>query len=451
MKPFGVMLFILMAGCVSQLTASPAVAAEPYAQDDMHNHDGSHPAGSKDCGTNYMLPGETARRGSHSFMILGQEDADHILVEHRSGTPPHNYQFLLRLHLDPDEIAAYQKVLKGSKTLPAFTTIYYDEGGVQRDRSFFCLQDLPRIFGPHKDKDEYSSLFPIRASLQKNADHEGGFEIKASVVPGHYFSLDRKDIELIVYRYLPAYLPQESLRKAIKANPEAEIPLLHHAPLFATEPAQTASQHKSYIATDGAVAMPGDACQHDYFLKNAPVPKTIHNFLLMGEGAGNSVIAVYYADQAPHNWQAVLTLKLSDEEMKVYRAAKLGSKIPPVLQTRVGENNYFFCMSDLRKQISSGEFKVSDGERECDRFAEVIELGQCTRQCVRYSFQDAQMHQISRGDSRGHRWTGSAGPGHRPAGAKICAQAGRHHERGPVQTFEIVDCGSTAELGAGGL
>lgn len=358
MKPFGIVLLISMAGCVSQLTASPAVAAEPYAQDDMHNHDGSHPAGSKDCGTNYMLPGETARRGSHSFMILGQEDADHILVEHRSGTPPHNYQFLLRLRLDPEEIAAYQKVLKGSKTLPAFTTIYYDEGGVQRDRSFFCLQDLPRIFGPHKDKDEFSSLFPIRASLQKNADHEGGFAIKASVVPGLYFSLDRKDIELIVYRYLPAYLPQESLRKAIKANPEAEIPLLQHAPLFATEPAQTASQHKSYISTDGAIAMPGDACQHDYYLKKAPVPKTIHNFLLMGEGAGNSVIAVYYADRAPHNWQAVLTLKLSDEEMKVYRAAKLGSKNPPVLQTRVGENNYFFCMSDLRKQISSGEFKV---------------------------------------------------------------------------------------------
>ncbi len=299
MKPFGFVLFILVAGCAGPLAPPPALAAEPYAQDDMHNHDGSHPAGSKDCGTNYMLPGETARRGSHSFMILGQEDADHILVEHRSGTPPHNYQFLLRVRLDPDEIAAYQTVLKGSKTLPAFTTIYYDEAGVQRDRSFFCLQDLPKIFGPHKDKDEFSSLFPIRASLQKNADHEGGFAIKASVVPGLYFSLDRKDIEVI------------------------------------------------------------DACQHDYYLKNAPVPKTIHNFLLMGEGAGNSVIAVYYADQAPHNWQTVLTLKLSDEEMKAYRAAKLGSKIPPVLQTRVGEKNYFFCMSDLRKQISSGEFKVS--------------------------------------------------------------------------------------------
>ena len=362
MRHFGIVLLALAAGCAGQLTApgvSPAVAAEPYAQDDMHNHDGSHPAGSKGCGTNYMLPGETARMGSHSFMILGQEDADHILVEHRSGTPPHNYQFLLRIRLDPDEIAAYQKVLKGSRTLPAFTTIYYDEAGVQRDRTFFCLQDLPRIFDPKAGKDEFSSLFPIRASLQKNADHEGGFAIKPSVVPGLYFSLDRKDIELIVYRYLPAYLPQESLRKALKANPKAELPLLNHAPLFATESAQAAARHSSYIATDGAIALPGDACQHDYYLKNAPVPKTIHNFLLMAEGTGNTVTAVYYPDQAPHNWQTLLTLKLSDEEMKVYRAAKASSKVPPVFQTRVGDRNYFFCMSDLRKQISSGEFKAS--------------------------------------------------------------------------------------------
>ena len=88
------------------------------------------------------------------------------------------------------------------------------------------------------------------------------------------------------------------------------------------------------------------------------MPKTIHNFLLMAESAGNKVIAVYYADQAPHNWQSVLKLKLSDDEMKIYRAARPNSKRPPVLQTRVGEQNYFFCMSDLRKQISSNQFRA---------------------------------------------------------------------------------------------
>ena len=78
----------------------------------------------------------------------------------------------------------------------------------------------------------------------------------------------------------------------------------------------------------------------------------------MAEGADNTVIAVYYADQAPHNWQTVLRLKLSDEDMKVYRAARAGSKIPPVLQTRVGDRSYFFCMSDLLRQIGSGEFRA---------------------------------------------------------------------------------------------
>jgi len=158
MKSFGILLLMLTAACAGTF-GTPAVAAEPYAQDDMHNHDGSHPAGPKDCGTNYMLPGESARLGSHSFMILAQDDADHIIVEHRSGTPPHNYQFLLRIRLDPDEIAAYQKILKVSKTLPAFTTIYYDEAGVQRGRTFFCLQDLPKIFDTARTRTSFRRCF----------------------------------------------------------------------------------------------------------------------------------------------------------------------------------------------------------------------------------------------------------------------------------------------------
>ena len=107
MRPFGFILLVLVAGWFMD---SAAVAGGAYAPDDVHNHDGSHPPGAKNCGTNYMLPGETARLGSHSFMILGQDGADHIIVEHRSGTPPHNYQFLLRIRLDQDGIAAYRKV-----------------------------------------------------------------------------------------------------------------------------------------------------------------------------------------------------------------------------------------------------------------------------------------------------------------------------------------------------
>src|SRR2546427_590314 len=44
-------------------------------------------------------------------------------------------------------------MLKVSKTPAAFTKIYYDEAGVQRGRTFFCLQDLPKIFDTRKDKE----------------------------------------------------------------------------------------------------------------------------------------------------------------------------------------------------------------------------------------------------------------------------------------------------------
>jgi hypothetical protein len=66
-----------------------------------------------------LVPGEIARLGSHSFMILGRDDASHIIAEHRSGTPPHNYQILLRVRLDKAEMDAYERIAKSSKTLPA--------------------------------------------------------------------------------------------------------------------------------------------------------------------------------------------------------------------------------------------------------------------------------------------------------------------------------------------
>src|SRR5262245_13436192 len=99
------------------LRAQPPKNTDTYSPDEAHNHDRSHSEGPKNCGGNYMFPGDVARLGSHSFMILGLEDANHILAKHRSGTPPHNYQFVLRIRLDDDEMALYKKILKDSKTL----------------------------------------------------------------------------------------------------------------------------------------------------------------------------------------------------------------------------------------------------------------------------------------------------------------------------------------------
>ena len=64
-----------------------------YALDDVHNHDGTHVEGQENCGGNYMFPGDIARLGSHSFLILGDDGPEHLILDHRSGTPPHTYQF----------------------------------------------------------------------------------------------------------------------------------------------------------------------------------------------------------------------------------------------------------------------------------------------------------------------------------------------------------------------
>lgn len=340
-----------------------------YAADDSHNHDGSHPQGQENCGGNYMFPGDVARLGSHTFMILGTDGPDHILAEHRSGTPPHNYQFVLRVRLDPDEMAFYKKILSESKTLPAFTTIYYKdkvENGKpeQLDRTFFCLQDLARIFNGQNKTDSFTSLFPIRASLLKNADWDTDFDFLKTYYPGAHFTLNREDFEIVVYRYLPSYLAQEGFRKAIKVDPAQVVPRLTHAPLYATEPSDTASRHKTFYQTEGAKAGEGE-CPKDYYLKKTAVAKTVHGFILLGEAGPNSVIATNYADPAPHNFQTILRLKLTDSEMATYRKAKMGTDELPFLLTTQP-----FCLADLKAEIKAGKLKVAGQVLKGTRLAE---------------------------------------------------------------------------------
>jgi hypothetical protein len=323
--------------------------------DDAHNHDGSHPDGPQNCGGNYMLPGAIARLGSHSFMILGAEDESHIIAEHRSGTPPHNYQFLLRVRLDPPEMRAYRELLKDARTLPAFTTIYFDAQGQQQDRTFFCLPDLPKIFGPQKQPgDAFAKLFPIRASLQRNPDHEGSFEIEKSVARGQFITLERDDVELLVYRYLPAYLPQDLLRAALKKDGAQIRPLLTHAPITADESPTTAAHRASYMASDGRHGTGPADCPHNFYLKSTPVARTVHSFLLLAEAGPHAVLATHYYDYAPQNFQTVVRFRLSDDAMKIYRRARQGAATPPLFQTAEA-----FCMENIRTLGRDGKFTLT--------------------------------------------------------------------------------------------
>ncbi len=339
------MKFIFTAALL--LGAAGLAYGNDYALDDAHNHNGTHVEGQKDCGGNYMFPGDVARLGSHSFLILGTDGSEHLLLDHRSGTPPHTYQFILRVRVDPSEMATYQKLLKESKvSLPAVTTIYFDKSGKQVDRTFFCLHDLPKIFGAEqKPEDAFAKLFPIRASWQKNADFEGAFPIKESVVPEEPMLIERKDVELLVYRYLPSYLEQSSFRKMLKARGSSFTSMLSHAPIKHDESSETAAKRASYV-TRGGFESNDEYCPADYYLKKVRPPKTKHAFLLLAEAGKNSVLAAHLYDQSPQNFQTTLKLDLTDAQMKLFREARAQSKAPLLFVP-----TQYFCMTEIKDLV----------------------------------------------------------------------------------------------------
>lgn len=353
------------------LGLAPLCFAQDYALDDAHNHDGTHVQGQIDCGSNYMLPGETARLGSHSFLILGEDGPNHLLLDHRSGTPPHNYQFILRVKVDANEMATHRKLLRETKiSLPAVTTIYFDKAGKQLDRTFFCLSDLKKIFGPEQQsQDKYDKLFPIRASWQKDADFEGAFPIKETVVPEDPLTLERKDVELVLYRYLPSYLEQSGFRKMLKKQGSLFTSTLSDAPIKNDDTKEAAIKRSSYIHS-GAFDSNGESCPADYYLKNVKTPKTKHKFLLLSEMGKNSVLAVHLYDQSPQNFQTALSLELSDEEMLAFRKAKKETKTPLLFSP-----TEYFCMSEIRALVSQGSLELKGAIYKDSEFEE-FKLGQ---------------------------------------------------------------------------
>lgn len=321
--------------------------SQDYALDDSHNHDGTHVEGQENCGGNYMFPGDIARLGSHSFLILGKDGSDHLLLDHRSGTPPHTYQFILRVRVDANEMATYHKLLKETKiSLPAVTTIYFDKTGKQLDRTFFCISDLKKIFGSEqKENDPFSKLFPIRASWQNNADFEGSFPIKETVVPEDPLIIERKDVEIVLYRYLPSYLEQSSFRKMLKKKGVTFSSILSHAPVSNDDKIDLAKNRKSYIKS-GAFDSNGETCQSNYYLKTVRPPKTKHGFLILAENGKNSVLVSHLYDQSPQNFQTTLTFELSDEQMQLFRKARKESKTPLLFMP-----SEYFCMSEIKDLI----------------------------------------------------------------------------------------------------
>jgi len=348
-----------------------ASLAQDYALDDAHNHDGTHVEGQENCGGNYMFPGDIARLGSHSFLILGEDGPDHLLLDHRSGTPPHTYQFILRVRVDANEMATYRKLLNETKVaLPAVTTIFFDKTGKQVDRTFFCISDLKKIFGSEqKENDPYAKLFPIRASWQKNADFEGAFPIKETVVPDEPLIIERKDVEIVLYRYLPSYLEQSSFRKMLKAKGASFTSVLSHAPVRNDDKVESAEKRQSYIKS-GAFESNGETCQSDYYLKSVRPPKTKHAFLLLAEYGKNSILASHLYDQSPQNYQTTITFELSDEQMLVFRKARKESKTPLLFMP-----SEYFCMAEMKDLLKRQALNLKGTIYQNSEFEE-YKLGQ---------------------------------------------------------------------------
>jgi len=307
------------------------ISSNLYAQHEGH---GGAPSG-KNCGSNYMLPGNTARLGSHTFMLLGQDGPHHVLAAHRSGTPPHNYQFILRFRLDDDEMARYSEAWAHSKTLPAFTTIEYDQNKKKLSRTFFCLNDLPQIFGKAQKKgDAFEKLFPIKGALMMNAQHEGLFKILPNVVPGPGFSLERSDVEIVFYRYLPTYLPQKELRKSIEKDPAKIVPLFSDAPRSARE--KRPARHASIFAN---AQRDTKRCRKNYSAPKTPVFENPHTFMLLPSPKRNTTLAVHIYGEAPHNFQSVYELTLS---------AKDAETLAPLYKQKPYLVSQKFCLDDYK-------------------------------------------------------------------------------------------------------
>ena len=234
-----------------------------------HEHFDSEIIPTGNCGNNYLLPNQNARLGSHSFIVIGKTDSSHLLLDHRSGTPPHNYHYILKIKLDAIEMTTYERLLKKTKIgLPAITTIDFDKSRKQIGRTFFCLQDLPKIFGKQKKQgDEFEKLFPIKATWQLNADFEGAFKIGKSIVPEEpRLILNRDDVELLVYRYHPSYLYQEDFKKYIKEQGGAGTSKLSHVPIAFNEDVSQASKHSSFFKTIELSEKDKFQCPADYYL-----------------------------------------------------------------------------------------------------------------------------------------------------------------------------------------
>lgn len=321
-----------------------------------HEHFDAEITPKGDCANNYLMPNKKARLGSHSFIIIGKLDKNHLLLDHRSGTPPHNYHYILKLKVDNIAMTTYEKLLaKSTIGLPAITTIDFDKNKKQVGRSFFCLQDLPKIFGHQKKKsDEFEKLFPIRATWQLNADFEASFKIGESIVPEEArLIINRDDVEILLYRYHAPYLKQDDFRKYIQEQKGLITRKLSHIPISFNESEESASKHSSFFKSLNLSEEDKFQCPADFYLKNYKLPTTPHAFLIFKSDQKNLYYFGTLYEQSPLNFQTWFEVKLNEAQSKLVDLS-IQNNSPALFITK---NK--FCMAKIKSLIKENNFEFN--------------------------------------------------------------------------------------------
>jgi len=248
----------------------------------------------------------------------------------------------------------YKKILSQNTVgLPAVTTIDYDENKKMIGRTFFCLNDLESIFSP-KPSNEFSKLFPIVATWQKNADYEGRFKIKQSIVPREKkLVIEPGDVQIMHRRYLPAYVNQTQLRERIQKKGPEFTSLLSHAAQRHDESRSSAESHTRLWPQLRGISNTKD-CPADYYLKKHKLPKTKHGFLFLAKTNNNRLLAASVYERSPHNYQTILEIDVDTATLKTFEKLKRANPNGVYFQS-----DSEFCLANLRSLVRRKNFTVS--------------------------------------------------------------------------------------------
>ena len=142
---------------------------------------------------------------THRFFIVAIAGKNQVLALSQYDQAPHNFQTLLRLTLDAQELQLVRNARKQSQYFPIFETrISQPNRSDGKSHYHFCLANLRQQI--------QTQGFYIKGQLYTNPDigsHKQGRVLQGTI------DLNGSDIEVIVNRNLPSFLPPLEVAKDV--------------------------------------------------------------------------------------------------------------------------------------------------------------------------------------------------------------------------------------------